>query len=130
MKFLIALLLVLALPLSVLAKPVDPEAAKIAALIASVEQLDGAVFIRNGSEHDNHKAAEHLRLKWRNAGKRVRTAEDFIRLCGSASYLSGRKYQIRLPDGRTVYSGDYFHEQLRRLEAGRKPAAPMAGLVR
>ncbi|HJW72171.1 MAG TPA: DUF5329 family protein, partial [Geothrix sp.] len=47
------------------------EAQKIEALIQGVASLQGAAFIRNGSEHTPREAADHLRLKWKNAGKRV-----------------------------------------------------------
>jgi hypothetical protein len=97
---------------------------KIEALIAGVEHLPGAVFIRNGSEFDGERAAAHMRLKWHNAGRRVKTAEQFIDYCASASSLSGKKYRIRFADGRTVDSGDYFHQQLKLLEA--RPAGGVA----
>lgn len=94
------------------------ETAKIEALIRSVEDSDGLVFIRNGSTHDPAQAASHLRLKWKNAGKRVGTAEDFIRYCATGSSLSGKPYRIQFADGRTEESAVYFHAQLRRIEAG------------
>jgi hypothetical protein len=118
MKFLLALLFLL-LSAAATAQPMT-ETQKIDALIVSVEQLPGAVFIRNGSEFSGVKAAEHLRAKWKYAGERVKTAEDFIRLCASASSMSGNRYQIRFADGRTVYSADFFHQQLRRIEADAK----------
>jgi Fe-S oxidoreductase len=120
MKYLLALMLALLLPLTAVAQLEKPmtETAKIEALIASVQHLPGAVFIRNGSEHDAVRAADHLRLKWKNVGKRVKTAEDFIRLCATGSSMSGKKYQIRFADGRTVDSAQYLHEQLRRIETG------------
>lgn len=127
MKILIAFFLGLLLPLVASANGLGApakalsEEQKIDALIVSVEKLPGAVFIRNGSEYDAVKAAAHLRLKRENAGRKVRTAEDFIRYCGSASSMSGKKYQIRFADGRTVYAGDFFHQQLRRIEAGPAP---------
>jgi hypothetical protein len=105
-------------------RPVLTEEAKIDALIGAVEAMPKAVFIRNGTEHSAARAAEHLRLKRRNAGKRVRTAEQFIRYCASESSLTGRKYQIRYPDGRTVDAADFFHQQLARLEAGRPLVLP------
>ena len=94
------------------------ERAKIEALISTVEKSDGLVFIRNGSAHDPAQAASHLRLKWKNAGKRVRTAEDFIRYCATGSSMSGKPYQIRFAYGRVEDSAVYFHAQLRRIEAG------------
>src|SRR5436190_22382507 len=66
------------------------EAAKIQALISSVEQLKGAVFIRNGTEYDGAKAAEHLRRKLGYAGSKVKTAEQFIDLLATGSSMSGK----------------------------------------
>lgn len=100
-----------------IAAPALTEAQKIEALIASVEQLRGAVFIRNGTEHDAAKAAGHLRRKLDYAGKRVKTAEQFIKYLATGSSMTGKPYRIRFADGQSVDSAVYFHEQLRRLEA-------------
>lgn len=107
------------------AEPVRSSAAesvRIEALIGSVEQAKGLVFIRNGSEHDAAAAAAHLRMKWKNAGSRVRTAEDFIKYCATGSSMSGKPYQIRFSDGRVINSADYFEAQLRRIDAAAKAA--------
>ena len=123
-----ALVLWLALLASSLAGATPPaaptERQRIEALITAVAQLKGATFIRNGSEHSAAEAADHLRLKWKNAGQRVRTAEDFIRWCATESSTSGRKYRIRLADGREMDSADWFRAELRRYDAahGPKPA--------
>src|SRR5512140_1268671 len=63
----------------------DMEKKKIEFLISSVENFQGAKFIRNGVEYDGKKAADHLRMKLRSAGGKVQTADDFIRLCASKS---------------------------------------------
>jgi hypothetical protein len=92
----------------------DPgEEAKIQQLIAAVETLEGAQFLRNGSTHDAKEAADHLRLKLRTAGNRVKTADDFIRLCGSRSSLSGKPYQIRLADGTIIETEAFFRNRLK-----------------
>ena len=88
------------------------EGRKIDFLITSIEILQGAQFIRNGTAYSAKDAADHLRLKLRSAGSRVSTAEDFIRLCASASSVSGTPYQIRFSDGRTVSSEAYLRQQL------------------
>lgn len=88
------------------------EAAKIRYLIASVEALEGAKFIRNGREYDARSAANHLRLKLKNVGDRVRTAEDFIKFCGSKSSMSGEPYLIRLTDGTIVKTEVFFRKKL------------------
>jgi hypothetical protein len=102
--------------------PALSEAQKIDALIGSVEHLSGAVFIRNGTEYDGHKAAAHLRRKLGAAGKRVGTAEQFIDYLATGSSMTGKPYKIRFADGRTVESATYFRAELRRLEAGHRSA--------
>jgi hypothetical protein len=52
--------------------------------------------------YDGHVAAELLRLKLRNGGTGVVTAENLIRPCGSSSSVSGQPYRIRFADGRTI----------------------------
>ena len=96
------------------------EKKKIAMLISSVEHLEGAIFTRNGSEYTGKEAAEHLRIKLNNADKRVQTAEDFIRLCASKSYISGKPYMIRTSDGKTTKSEEYFREKLKEYNSSRK----------
>jgi hypothetical protein len=88
------------------------EKKKIDFLISSVENLKGATFIRNGSEYDGKKAAGHLRMKLQNALV-VDTADDFIKLCASKSSITGEPYMIRLPDGKTIKSEEYFREKLK-----------------
>ena len=93
------------------------EAAKIQYLIASVEALQGATFIRNGREHDASSASSHLRLKLKTMGDKVKTAEDFISLCASKSSLSSEPYLIRLSDGSIIKSESFFKDKLKALAA-------------
>jgi len=106
-----------ALPRSGTPVPHLSEAQKIQALIHSVETLKGAVFIRNGTEYDGAKAADHLRRKLDYAGDRIQTADQFIDKLATGSSMSGKPYKIRFNDGRTVDSADFFHAELRKLEA-------------
>jgi hypothetical protein len=110
MRILISLFLV---SLGVLASAAAPlEEKKIDHLIASIESLQDAQFIRNGVAYEAKAAADHLRLKRRMAGSRVATAEDFIRLCASVSSMSGTPYQIRFSDGRVVSSETFLRQRL------------------
>jgi len=94
------------------------EEQKISALIEHVRKLgDGVVFIRNGSEHSAADAAEHMARKRKSAGDKVKTAKAFIAECASKSSLSGKPYQIRFKDGKTVTAADYLTEQLTKIEA-------------
>lgn len=100
------------------------EPQKIDALIHSIEILPGAQFIRNGSAYDGKAAADHLRTKRNYAGDRIKTAMDFIACCASKSSMSGEPYQIRYADGKTVNAADYFHAELKRIEAQPAVIAP------
>jgi hypothetical protein len=89
------------------------EKTKIEYLIACVEALKGAKFIRNGWEYDAQTASNHLRLKLKTAGAKVRTAQDFINLCASQSSMTGEPYLIRLSDGTTMKSEAFFKDRLK-----------------
>lgn len=105
------------MPIILLVQAPAPEIQKIEALIKAIEALQGqALFLRNGSEHDAKAAGDHLRLKWKNAGKRVTSAADFIRHCGTGSSLSGQPYRIRYKDGREVASADFLWTELKKLD--------------
>jgi hypothetical protein len=93
------------------------EKAKIQYLIASVEALEGAKFIRNEREYDARSASSHLRLKLKTAGNKVKTAEDFIKLCASKSSITGEPYLIRFADGTTVKSEVFFRNTLKTFAA-------------
>ena len=95
------------------------EKKKIEFLISSVENLKGAKFIRNGTEHNGKEAAEHLRMKLQNALV-VETADDFVRLCASKSIITGEPYMIRLSDGKTIKSEEYFREKLKEYNSTAK----------
>ena len=98
-------------------------AAEIETLLGYLKNLDGAVFIRNGSEHTAAEGEAHLRMKWERQAEKIKTAEDFILLCGSMSSQSGQKYQIRFKDGTLQYSDEVLTKQLGEI---RKTAATRA----
>jgi hypothetical protein len=92
------------------------ENARIDYLLAIVASMHDARFIRNGTSYDSADAVKHLRLKLSAAGSRIKTAEDFIRDCASASSVSGRPYEIRFSDGRVVRSADFLRQKLMEFE--------------
>jgi hypothetical protein len=113
-KILVATFVILALFPGFLRAQDNIEKKKIEFLLSSIENLKGAKFIRNGSEYDDGKAAAaHLRMKLQYAGSQVQTADDFIRLCASRSYITGKPYMIRLSNGKTIKSEEYFREKLK-----------------
>ncbi|WP_395738440.1 DUF5329 family protein [Prosthecobacter sp.] len=91
------------------------EKVKIEALISHIQGLEGATFIRNGSEYTAANAAKFLRAKWGRADKEVKTAADFIAKVASTSGTSGKPYMIRFKDGKEVPCGEYLTAQLKKM---------------
>lgn len=92
------------------------EKAKIESLIANVEGLVDAKFVRNGSTYDAKTAAKFLRGKWSRNEADIKTAADFIAKAATASGTSGKPYMIQLKGAAEVKCGDYLTEQLKKLE--------------
>jgi hypothetical protein len=115
-RILVPLILSALLCLSWAATP-PAEKQKIEALIAKVEGLQDARFIRNGTDYDAKNAAKFLRGKWSANEKEISTAKDFIAKAGTASSTSGKPYLIRFKDGRETACADYLKAELAKLES-------------
>ncbi len=110
-----------ALPLSATAGELAAEeAARIEALIAAVEHLGDAAFIRNGQAHDSAVAAEFLRRKWQAQAAQVGSVEDFIEKVASFSSTSGRPYLIRFGDGRELPCSVFLRAERAKLQRTRQ----------
>lgn len=97
---------------AVTALALDAQAkAEIDALIAFVQKSD-VRFIRSGKEYSGTEGADHLRQKLAKAGNRVKTTDDFINGIASKSYLSGKPYLVKFPDGRTQPTGEWLKAHL------------------
>ena len=97
------------------------ERQKIEALLDSLKDIPGAVFVRNGTDYRADQAVDHLRRKLTAAGQHVKTAEGFIDCCASGSSISGEPYRIKFPDGRIVTSAEYFRAKLNELNHLNEP---------
>lgn len=95
--------------------PALTEREKIDHLLTRLESSD-AIFIRNGSDYSGKDAASHLRRKLKSAGSRITTAREFIDALASKSSSSGKDYQVRTPDGKTVPSREWFDTALQAIE--------------
>lgn len=115
----IVLLLFITLTLGGNAQVKITEQQKITHLILFVQQLEGAVFIRNGTEHTPLAAAEHLTMKWEKAGSRVKTANDFIDKIANKSSITGELYTIRFSNGKVFPSKMVLANELKKLEEGK-----------
>ena len=91
------------------------EKVKIQYLIDAVRK-SSLVFIRNGEPHKGTKAAAHLSQKYAQAGRRVKTADDFIEGIASQSFLTGRAYLVRNSEGKTFPIRDVLYNELERLK--------------
>ena len=91
------------------------EEQKIEKLIQYIENSD-AIFIRNGEEFNAKDAAEHLRMKRKKAGKKVKTAKDFIDFVSSKSYMSGEAYKMKFKNGSIINARDMLYNELRKIE--------------
>ncbi|MBU2515816.1 DUF5329 domain-containing protein [bacterium] len=94
------------------------EKTRIDYLLQEIGKLEG-VFVRNGTEHSPAEAVTHLKMKmeramdsWFAPNKEEWTAEMFINRLASESSLSGKPYQIKYRDGRTVNSRDWLYKKL------------------
>jgi hypothetical protein len=97
-------------------KKVLSEAEKIEKLIAAIDTLKGATFVRNGQSYSTDDAVSHLRRKLDSAGQQIKTAKDFIDQLASKSSLTGEEYLIRMPDGKTIKSSDFLAQELEKHE--------------
>lgn len=95
------------------------EEEKIDKLILFIEKSN-AVFIRNGNEYEAKEAADHLRMKRKKAGNKVKTAKDFIDLIASKSYMSGEAYKMKFKNGSILNTRDMLYNELRKLERNTK----------
>ncbi len=81
-----------------------------------------ATFIRNGQSYNGAQAAVHLRSKYNYFTREIYTPEDFIRLAGTKSELSGRPYQVQTRSGRLLASAEWLGEILHEYRAARPGA--------
>lgn len=70
------------------------------------------IFIRNGREHKAEEASRHMKRKYEHYKKNIKTPEDFIRLAGTKSILSGRPYMVRMKDGREITCAEWLGNAL------------------
>jgi hypothetical protein len=96
-----------------------PAKEEVDELISFVQKSE-VRFIRNGTEYSAVEGAQHLRDKLAKAGSRVKTTEDFITGIASKSYLSGKPYLVKFPDGRTQPTGDWLRAHLAETQKSKR----------
>lgn len=115
-------LAVASLVLSAAPEPASQADAEIVQLLEALKG-SGCRFQRNGTWYDAPQAAEHLGTKrvYLNRMKRIHSAEDFIRLAGTESSMSGKAYRVACPGKPEVDSKTWLESELRRIR-GAGPA--------
>lgn len=116
-SLLIAVAVVVALVQAASAAPTkahlsEAERQKIEALIVSVAELNGAVFVRNGKEYAPSAAAKFLRAKWQKQAPDIASAEEFVVKVATASSTTGRVYMVRFADGREMETSTFLRTHL------------------
>jgi hypothetical protein len=73
-------------------------------------------FNRNDTWYDGKDARQHLEMKYDALAMKgmIGKAEDFIDKAASKSSLSGKDYQIRCQDGKTISSAQWLSDELMR----------------
>ena len=119
MRQLLAFIFTLLLSATI-ALPFDSQTkAEIDELITYV-QTSGVRFIRSGKEYSGTEGADHLRRKLAAAGDRVKTTDDFINGIASKSYLNGKPYLVKFPDGHTQPTGEWLKAHLAETRKNKK----------
>ena len=88
----------------------DPVTDEIAHLIDFVRH-SSCTFIRNGSEYTGSAAADHVKAKYDYYKSDIKTVEDFIERAASKSMLSGKPYEVRCTDGKTIPAADWIRTE-------------------
>lgn len=86
-------------------------------LIGHVSE-SGLVFIRNGDNHTSVEAAQHMLKKYEHYRDEILSPEDFIRLCATRSYLSGKPYLVIVDDGKETPTSRWLTAELENYRAG------------
>jgi hypothetical protein len=88
----------------------DPLQDEIAHLIDFVRH-SSCTFIRNGTEYDGPAAADHVQAKYDYYKDDIKTVEQFIERAASKSVMSGKPYEVRCADGKTIPAADWIRAE-------------------
>ncbi len=74
----------------------------------------GLTFIRNSSEYTAREASGHMQKKYAHFKEKIKTPEDFIRLCATKSILSGKPYMVITRQGGVIRTSEWLTTELKR----------------
>ena len=90
--------------------------AKIERLIAVVENLSDAQFVRNGRAYGSATAGKFLRAKWKDREASVHSVDEFIQNVATRSSTTGRPYLIRFNAARELPLAEFLRSELGKLK--------------
>ncbi len=80
-------------------------------LLAYVKKAD-VVFIRKNREYTPDEAVAHMQRKYEHFKDQIKTPEDFILLAGTKSLMTGKAYEVRMKDGKTMLTQKWLENAL------------------
>ena len=104
------------------APPPRPQTETEVTYLLEFVQASACQFNRNDTWYNGKDARLHLEMKYDSLVSKgsITKAEDFIDKAASKSSLSGRNYQIRCQDGKTISSAPWFTDELKRYRKDKK----------
>ena len=117
MKILAVLCVIVGVLLLPTARAGAPQATQVEVkYLLDFVEISGCDFYRNGTWYDSTKARAHLAAKfdYLDSRNRLKSAEDFIDGAATQSSLSGRPYEVRCLECKTVPTGPWLHDVLSR----------------
>ncbi len=117
-NLLVASILTLATCTSLAGPTAPPVRAEIDAMLARLQD-SGCEFNRNGTWYKAEAAKAHLlrKLDYLEGKTNLQSTEQFIRLAGTSSSMSGRAYQVRCPGTVAIPSAQWLASALAAIRA-------------
>jgi hypothetical protein len=69
-------------------------------------------YERNGTMHSGKEAKEHIQKKYDYYEDDIKSAEEFIKLSATKSYMSGNHYMIHCPEQPVLKSSAWLLQEL------------------
>ena len=70
------------------------------------------MFIRNEKEYDAKAAVEHIRKKYSHFENEIHSVEDFIELCATKSFLTGKPYFVKCAGHIRIPIAEWLRKEL------------------
>jgi hypothetical protein len=100
--------------------PAEDSDTAIQYLLDYVRHSD-VVFIRNDKAHTPSEAAAHMEKKYDYHKEKIQTPEEFIRYAATKSMISGKRYEVRMKNGKTVPTEKWLIDALKQYRLNTQP---------